>query len=158
MTDYTVRQSDWLREHNVKIGDLVLVARKAESLEFGWDNVWNPSMDTTVGCVGKITEVKDRYGIWIKFDAPIGSAWLFPYTALASVKYICSSLKEPAPEPEIEPGTIVLVRDSLTESWKMDVFVEDNSDRLYKHVCKTNCWKYCIPYAGHEALFATNLE
>lgn len=46
---YAERQAEWVKKHNLKVGDKVVVLRTAECREDGWCNDWVGSMNHMVG-------------------------------------------------------------------------------------------------------------
>jgi hypothetical protein len=77
---YTVAQN----KCGLRVGDKVLVKRKARSLERGWGNCWLKSMDKFVGNIHKITSIVGSGGICLS------GTWgyLFPYFVLEKVEKI----------------------------------------------------------------------
>lgn len=61
-TSYAERQAKWIKENNLKIGDLVKVTRAAEDYEDGWETSWTIVMSNLVGSVLKVK--KNRREIW----------------------------------------------------------------------------------------------
>ena len=51
---YAERQEKWIKENDLKVGDLVRVIREAEDNEDGWDCYWAPRMTALVGSVLKV--------------------------------------------------------------------------------------------------------
>jgi len=51
---YRERQDDWVKDNDIKIGDLVKILRKAGTREDGWKNSWIPSMNSRVGEIGVV--------------------------------------------------------------------------------------------------------
>ena len=67
-----------------KIGDKVIVTRKAESYENNWDNVWIKLMNNTIGKEGEIID-NDRFnkGFRVKFKTFIA---YYPYFVLQKLE------------------------------------------------------------------------
>lgn len=60
-------------------------------------------------------------------------------------------------EFELKPFDKVLVRDSNTDDWQIELFESDKTGILeYGYVCLTTSWRQCIPYEGNEHLLGTN--
>jgi len=60
-------------------------------------------------------------------------------------------------EYEFKPFDKVLVRDTDTELWRLDLFSNlEYIDDHYIHICFNCKWNQCIPYEGNEHLFGTN--
>lgn len=54
------------------------------------------------------------------------------------------------------PFDKVLVRDTLTDPWQIDIFrsyKKDGDENGYKYNCISDVWNYCIPYEGNEILY-----
>lgn len=89
---YTERQAKWLADNGIKVGDKVRVTRKAESLEDGWETVWNPDMDEAVGKIGTVSYIPPSFReCGIEVDVPDVGAFMYPYFVLEKA------------EPEYEP-------------------------------------------------------
>ena len=57
---------------------------------------------------------------------------------------------------ELKPFDKVLVRDSDSQTWSIDIFKKyDEEDKEYPYLCMFECYKQCIPYEGNESLFDT---
>lgn len=80
---YVERQSKWLADNNVKVGDKVRVVRKAQSREDGWGNAWVEDMDDWVGKVFKVDRIYSDDGIRL---VDSHSWWVFPYFVLEKVE------------------------------------------------------------------------
>lgn len=73
----------YLEEHRasrLKVGDKVIVTRKAKSEENGWCNGWDSSMDCLVGKTCTITVDNLEYGFSLN-----DSGYDFPYFILEPV-------------------------------------------------------------------------
>ena len=57
------------------------------------------------------------------------------------------------PKVELKPFDKVLVRDSKSDKWRVNLYGYKGNDRLY--YCIYACWHYCIPYEGNEYLLGT---
>lgn len=137
----------------LKEGDYVRVTRKAEVREAGWGNPWVPDMNAAVGRVGKVNCLCN-FGVSVYFGSPIINTWNFPYFVLEKVE---------KPEQEFKPFDRVLVRDSLDEIWRPDIFSMYETDVVKSLLhepgrtfqCLGDCWMQCIPYEGNEHLAGT---
>lgn len=91
-SSYVERQTKWLADNGIKVGDKVRVVRKAESLEDGWQTVWNPDMDEAVGKVGTVSYIPPSFReCGIEVDVPGVGRFYYPYFVLKKA------------EPEYEP-------------------------------------------------------
>lgn len=127
----------------LKVGDYVMVTRKAYDYEAGWDNDWADSMDKTVGVVGKVVDVSSA-GIQVSFASPVNECWYFPYFALE---------KTDKPEHKFKPFDRVLVKNCAESSWKPNFFLCSREFGGYQ--CAYGVWEQCIPYEGNEHLAGT---
>ena len=57
------------------------------------------------------------------------------------------------PKVELKPFDKVLVRDSKSDKWRVNLYGYKGNNRLY--YCIYACWYYCIPYEGNEYLLGT---
>lgn len=57
------------------------------------------------------------------------------------------------PKVELKPFDKVLVRDSQSDKWRVNLFGYIDKDEYYH--CSFANWVYCIPYAGNEHLLGT---
>lgn len=57
------------------------------------------------------------------------------------------------PKVELKPFDKVLVRDSKSDKWRVNLYGYKGNDRLY--YCVYASWNYCIPYEGNEHLLGT---
>lgn len=77
-TPYSDRQAAWVEEHDLKVGDKVVVTRKATSEEGGWRAEWLDKMDAFVGKTYTVHHI-GRGGIILDVG---GLFYSLPYTAL----------------------------------------------------------------------------
>lgn len=142
------------QEHcGLKVGDWVKVTRGADGYEAGWPCNWNNFQTNHIHDIGKITDIT-QWGLAISFKNDNGGL-CFPFFILEKVE---------KPAHEFKPFDKVLVRDSIDEFWKPDIFcLYDTSGGLLKDpdrpfVCIGDCWYICIPYKGNEHLVGTTDE
>lgn len=84
---YAEHQAKWIADNDVKKGDKVRIARKADSKEDGWGNNWNPDMDEAVGKVGTVSHISANLReCGIEVDVPDVGPFLYPYFVLEKVK------------------------------------------------------------------------
>lgn len=60
------------------------------------------------------------------------------------------------PKVKLKPFDKVLVRDSKSDKWRVNLYGYKGNDRLY--YCVYACWHYCIPYEGNEYLLGTTKD
>lgn len=60
------------------------------------------------------------------------------------------------PKVELKPFDKVLVRDSKSDNWRVNLFGYIDKDEYYH--CAFANWVYCIPYAGNEHLLGTTKD
>ena len=59
-------------------------------------------------------------------------------------------------EFELKPFDKVLVRDSYTDVWEIDLFEYDKTDvSEYGYKCLCSSWMECVPFEGNEHLLGT---
>ena len=59
-------------------------------------------------------------------------------------------------EFELKPFDKVLVRDSYTDVWEIDLFENDKTDiSEYGYKCLCSSWMECVPFEGNEHLLGT---
>lgn len=59
-------------------------------------------------------------------------------------------------EFELKPFDKVLVRDSSTDVWEIDLFENDKTDVYeYGYECLCSSWMECVPFEGNEHLLGT---
>ncbi len=76
-------QPSYLEHHKacgLKVGDLVKVLRKAEDLEQGWNAVWSPSMNSSVGTILTIKGCGGGDGF------RLNNGYYYPYFVLEKVE------------------------------------------------------------------------
>ena len=85
MTDqrgYEARQSEWLRNTGVSVGDKMLVCDSlGNGNEWGTDTIWISEMDVTVGQSLTVADI-DEYGVRL---ATHDNVWWFPFFVLVKV-------------------------------------------------------------------------
>ena len=68
-----------------KVGDRVLVTRKAISRERGWENAWISEMDESVGKIGIIKNIYVGSGVRLNIPGR-GNELCYPHFVLRKVK------------------------------------------------------------------------
>lgn len=147
--EYACLQNMWLEATGIKEGSWVKVTRSAKSHESGWGNSWWPCMNKYIGNVFIVDHISGDYGICLNPH----ERYHFPF-------FILEPAEAPKPEKyQFTPFEQVLVRDYKHESWRATLF-----SRFIKNgypfggIGVGNCWRKCIPYAGHEHLLGTKDE
>lgn len=80
---YTEKQKQWIKNHNIKVGDKVRIIRKADPQENGWEIPWESAMNNTIKKIGIITKISNR-GIKISIENTID--WWYPYHVLEKIE------------------------------------------------------------------------
>lgn len=96
-------------------------------------------------CIARLSTEEEKM---LFFDAlaKMGKTW-------DAVKKQIVDLK---PKVELKPFDKVLVRDSKSDNWRVNLFGYIDKDEYY-HCVYAN-WVYCIPYAGNEHLLGTTKD
>ena len=68
---------------NIQPGERVLILRKAEYHEKGWENGWTPLMNRYIDTIGIVENDAESFGIRVKH--PNGDRWNYPYFVLAFI-------------------------------------------------------------------------
>lgn len=66
-----------------------------------------------------------------------------------------STFEIPKKEYDFKPFDKVLVRNSDSDVWNINLFSFIVDDNEYKYVCSSDSWQQCIPYEGNEHLLNT---
>jgi len=84
-TDYSYEeaQNEFVKFHDLKVGDKVKILRKASVGEMGWELKWDSRMDTTIGKTATVVEM-DRLGVMTK--EPGSNLWIYPFFVLEKIK------------------------------------------------------------------------
>lgn len=67
-------------------------------------------------------------------------------------------IEQPKPELKFEPFQKVLVRDTVGQTWKVQLYSHYRVGAEYSHICINGSYRCCIPYEGNEALLGTTNE
>ena len=152
---YEERQAEWVKKHDVKVGDHVLLIRAASGGEDAWPNVWPCAAD---GWIGNILRVKDIYDQNIVCYNPDADAWFgFPYFVLEKVMEHKDKEWEVSYGLKVKTGDPVLMRDDVTSTWRYSVFSHKHrrEDVPYPYCGAGVLAEFCIPYVGNERLVGT---
>ena len=152
---YKERQAEWVKKHDVKVGDRVRLIRAASDEEDAWPNVWPCTAD---GWIGKILRVKDIGNLNIMCYNPDADDWFcFPYFVLEKVMEHKDKEWEVSYGLKVKTGDPVLMRDDATSTWRYSVFSHKHSgeDVPYPYYGAGILAEFCIPYVGNERLVGT---
>lgn len=114
---YVERQAKWIADNDIKRGDKVRIARKADSYEDGWGCRWNPDMDKAVGNVGSVCHISSNLRkVGIEIDVPDVGPFLYPYFVLKKVgpRYVPFDLSKEEDRARLR-GTWVREKDEVLE-------------------------------------------
>lgn len=154
-TSYEERQAEWVKKHDVKVGDHVLLIRAASGGEDAWPNVWP---DKANEWVGKILKVREISGVGIACYNPEAGDWFgFPYFVLEKVMECKDKEWTVSYGLKVKTGDTVLVRDDEDENWRYALFsdvITSDSGGCWYRTCGIS-YKRCIPYVGNENLVGT---
>lgn len=85
---YAERQSEWVKNAGIEIGDSVLIIRRIDS--HGTPAEWVNEMDVTVGQVGKVSRIMNDLGVQVAVEGcPRLSeerGWWYPFFVLVKVE------------------------------------------------------------------------
>lgn len=97
---YEERQAEWVKKHDVKVGDPVLLIRAASDGEDTWPNAWPHTAD---GWIGNILRVKVISDLNIMCYNPDADDWFgFPYFVLEKVESEEKEMKKSYEERQTE--------------------------------------------------------
>ncbi len=85
---YAERQSEWVKNAGIEIGDSVLIVRRIDS--HGTPAEWVDDMDATVGTVGKVSRILNDLGVQVAcVEHPRETeerGWWYPFFVLVKVE------------------------------------------------------------------------
>lgn len=152
---YEERQAEWVKKHEVKVGDRVRLIRAASDGEDEWHNSW-PDMATR--WVGKTLEVQGIGEMNIRAYNHEENDWFgFPYFVLEKVVEHKDKEWEVSYGLKVKTGDPVLMRNDVTSTWWYSVFSHKCSreDVPYPYCSAGILAAFCIPYVGNERLVGT---
>ena len=82
---YAERQKEWVEKNDVKVGDKVVVLRKARDEEGEWGNAWVGEMDLSVGEEIEIVDIDDYSGVDCMLPYEDDDTYGFPFFCLEKV-------------------------------------------------------------------------
>lgn len=152
---YGERQSEWVKENDVKIGDNVRLIRSAYGGEDEWPNVWPRTAD---GWIGNILRVKDiGYLNIMCYNHEADDWFFFPYFVLEKVMEHKDKEWTVSYGLKVKTGDPVLMRDDVASTWRYSLFSHKHSreDAPYPYYSAGIIAAICIPYVGNEHLVGT---
>lgn len=152
---YEERQAEWIKKHDVKVGDHVLLIRAASNGEDAWPNVWPCTAD---GWIGKILRVKDIDDMDIMCYSPDSDDWFgFPYFVLEKVMEHKDKEWTVSYGFKVKTGDPVLMRDDVNSTWWYSIFSHKHSGEgaPFPYCSAGTISMFCIPYKGNEHLVGT---
>lgn len=154
---YIERQAEWVKKHDVKVGDHVRLIRAASDGEDEWPNDWPR---TANGWIGNILRVMSIGSLNILCYNPDADDWFgFPYFVLEKVVEHKDKEWEVSYGLKVKTGDPVLVRGEDDE-WRYTLFSHaitgGNIQRPYRTIGLT--FSLCIPYVGNEHLIGTKKD
>lgn len=154
---YGERQAEWVKKHDVKVGDRVRLIRAASDGEDGWPNFWPRTAD---GWIGNILRVRGIGNLNIMCYNPDADDWFsFPYFVLEKVMEHKDKDKEWTVSYglKVKTGDPVLVRENELCPWGYSVFSHKHSGEgvPFPYYSAGIIAAFCIPYVGNERLVGT---
>lgn len=152
---YEERQAEWVKKHDIKVGDCVRLIRSASNEEDTWPNVWPCTAD---GWIGKILRVKDIYDLNIVCYNPDEDDWFgFPYFVLEKIMERKDKEWTVSYGLKVKTGDPVLMRDDVTGTWWYSIFSHKLSGEgdPFPYCSAGTISMFCIPYKGNEHLVGT---
>lgn len=154
-SSYEERQAEWVKKHDVKVGDRVRLIRAASGGEDAWPNVWPCAAD---GWIGNILRVMDIHSQNIVCYNPDSDDWFgFPYFVLEKVMEHKDKEWEVSYGLKVKTGDPVLMRDDVTSTWWYSIFSHKLSGEgdPFPYCSAGTISMFCIPYKGNEHLVGT---
>lgn len=123
---YAKRQEKWIKENDLKIGDLVRVTREAEDDEDGWGISWAKGMSTFVGNLANVKNIDEPFGILLSNG---NVSYFFPYFVLEKVelKYVPFDLSKEEDRAKLRGAWI---KYKFTSGYEYQI-IAVNTDRLF---------------------------
>lgn len=153
---YEKRQAEWVKKHDVKVGDRVRLLRAASNDEEDeWPNFWPHTAD---GWIGNILRVRSIGSLNILCYNPDADDWFgFPYFVLEKVMEHKDKEWEVSYGLRVKTGDPVLMRDDVTSTWRYSVFSHKHrgGNVPYLYYSAGIIAAFCIPYVGNEHLVGT---
>ena len=152
---YEERQAEWVKNHDVKVGDRVRLIRAASNEEDTWPNVWPCTPDGWIGNILRVMDIHSQNIVCYNPDSD--DLFGFPYFVLEKIMECKDKEWTVSYGLKVKTGDPVLVRDGEYEKWRYalfsDVLSGDNDGFRYR-TCGLS-YHRCIPYVGNERLVGT---
>ena len=152
---YGERQAEWVKNHDVKVGDRVRLIRAASNEEDTWPNVWPDKANEWVGKTLKVREISE---VGIACYNPEAGDWFgFPYFVLEKVMEHKDKEWTVSYGLKVKTGDPVLLRGDNDSHWRYSLFshIHTNKKASYPYYGCGNIGSVCIPYRGNEHLAGT---
>jgi len=98
--DYAAAQREFVRFHDLKVGDKVKILRTSTQGELGWQAGWHPDMNDRVGETLPMRRITPD-GIVVIGN---GASWKYPF-------FVLEKIKEKVTSPEIAEGLPTLIKE-----------------------------------------------
>ena len=154
-SSYEERQAEWVKKHDIKVGNRVRLIRAASNEEDAWPNVWPCTAD---GWIGNILRVRSIGSLNILCYNPDADDWFgFPYFVLEKVVESKDKEWTVSYGLKVKTGDPVLMRDNELRPWTYSVFSHKHrrEDVPYPYYSVGIPAAFCIPYKGNEHLVGT---
>lgn len=152
---YGERQAEWVKNHDVKVGDRVRLIRAASNEEDTWPNVWPDKANEWVGKILKVREISE---VGIACYNPDADDWFgFPYFVLEKIMECKDKEWTVSYGLKVKTGDPVLMRDDVTSTWWYSIFSHKLSGEgdPFPYCSAGTISMLCIPYKGNEHLVGT---
>ena len=152
---YEERQAEWVKKHDVKVGDRVRLIRAASNREDTWPNVWPNKANEWVGKILKVMMISEN---GLACYNPDADDWFgFPYFVLEKIMECKDKEWTVSYGLKVKTGDPVLMRDNELRQWSYSVFSHKRSseDVPYPYYGAGILAAFCIPYVGNERLVGT---
>lgn len=82
-TEITKAYQTLQKDCGIKVGDEVMVLRKAKDFEMGWETVWIPEMNEVIGNIREVMGIDPKYGFCLTVR---DSSLHFPFFVLEKIE------------------------------------------------------------------------
>ena len=145
---YEKRQAEWVKKHDVKVGDRVRLIRAASNEEDTWPNVWP---DKANEWVGKTLKVREISYVGIACYNPEAGDWFgFPYFVLEKVMEHKDKEWTVSYGLKVKTGDPVLLRGDNDSHWRYSLFshIHTNKKASYPLLRMREYWQRLHPLQG----------
>lgn len=152
---YEERQAEWVKKHDVKVGDHVLLIRAASDGEDAWPNVWPCTADGWIGNILRVMDIHSQNIVCYNPDSE--DRFGFPYFVLEKVVEHEDKEWNISYGLKVKTGDPVLMRSDNDSHWRYSLFshIHANKRAAYPYYGCGNISSICIPYKGNEHLVGT---